>query len=100
MLDIFTKNQLYKYYINIGSNSSNLNRDNSYYIIGLYKNTSILNLNKTFFNLKKKIAFLFKYYKKYKNFNFLIINSNTNKFLIKKYVTVCKNFNCSYFNGS
>lgn len=91
---------MYKYYINIGSNSSNLNRNNSYYVLGLYKNTSILNLDKTIYKLKKKVAFLFKYCKKYKNFNFLIINSNKNKFLSNIYVKTCKSFNCSYFNGT
>ena len=52
MFTIFTKNQLYKYYINIGSNLSNLNRNNSYYILGSYRSTSVINLDKTFFNLK------------------------------------------------
>lgn len=79
---------------------SNLNRNNSFYILGSYRNTSIINLDRTFFKLKKKIAFLFKYSKKYKNFSFLLINSNKNKFLVKKYAKLCKSFNCSYFNGT
>lgn len=86
--------------MNLGSNSRNLNRNNSYFILGLYSKVSILNFNKILINLKKKINFVIRYSKNLKNAKFFIINSNKNKILIKRYEFLCSSVFCSYYNGT
>lgn len=86
--------------MNIGSNASNLNRNNSYFLIGLNNNVSILNLNRSLLNLKKKINFVIKYSKYTNNLNFLLINTDVNKILINRLKKICINSKCSYFFGN
>ena len=73
----YTHTQIIKKNLLLGSNTHNLSRINSYYILGLYCKFSIININKILPMLKKKISFFFASFKKLKP-DFLIINKNLN----------------------
>lgn len=94
---LFTASQLIKYSMHIGVNHRNVNRSNSYYLLGIYRNISIINLSKIMPLLKKKFFFFFKFMKKSYG-SVLLANSLPMKYSlpIRKSFEI---FNISYFFG-
>lgn len=58
---LFTAKQLINHYMHVGVNYRNVNRSNSYFVLGLYRNVSIINLSKILPILKKKFFFFYKF---------------------------------------
>lgn len=96
---LFTKKQLLNYHMNINSVYTSVNRNNSYYLLGLYYNSSIVNLNLAIFKIKKSLSLMFTTCVK-SHLNILIVNTLTNKFLSKSFVKIYKKNFLSYFIGS
>ena len=96
---LFTKKQLLNYYMNINSVYTSVNRNNSYYLLGLYYNSSVVNLNLAIFKIKKSLSLMFTVCVK-SHLNILIVNILANKFLSKSFVKIYKKNFLSYFIGN
>lgn len=84
--------------MHIGVSYRNVNRSNSYYLLGLYNNISLINLSTTLPLLKKKFFFFFKFMlKKYSNFFVIdgILNDSYKENLKQKFISK----EISYFFG-
>lgn len=96
----FTKNQLIKNYFNLSSSKTLLNFNNSYNLIGIYSNVSVINVTIQLFKIKKNINLILNYCKKNKFCNPLIVNTIDSNIILKLYKRLYKKGNISYFLGN
>lgn len=96
----FTKNQFLKSYMNLGSSYISLNRNNSYYLLGLYYNLSLINLNLFLFKLKKNVKFIINTFLKNNFLSFMVVSTLNNKFLANSYARKYKRIRTSFYFGT
>lgn len=96
---LFTKKQLLNYYMNINANYMSVNRNNSYYLLGIYYNSSIINLNLALFKIKKNLSLMFSTCIK-SHLNVLVVNTLNDKYLSKSFIKLYKKNFLSYFISS
>lgn len=95
-----SKNIFYKYYMNIGANKISVNRNNSFFILGYYFSSSVINISRILLQLKNKFAFVVNYFIKNKLITIFNVNIISNKFLYKIYRRACRKRRISYFFGT
>lgn len=96
----FTKNQLIKNYFNLSSSKTLLDFSNSYNLVGIYCNVSIVNVTIQLFKIKKNISLILNYCKKNSFSNPLIINTIDSNIILKMYKRLYKRSKTSYFLGN
>ena len=94
------KNQLIKNYFNLSSSKTLLDFSNSYNLIGIYSNVSVVNVTIQLFKIRKSISLILNYCKKNKFCNPLIVNTIDNNVTFKLYKRLYRKNNTSYFLGN